>query len=399
MPEYTYLIVGGGMAAHATVDGIRKEDKDGSIGIVTAEEMIPYDRPPLSKDLWTSDEMEGRDVLSDVLKRDDVRVHVDTRITTLDPEAKRLTDEDGVTYDYDKLLLATGSRPRRLPFDDGSYDIIYFRTLRDYYALRHQAEENRRIGVIGGGFIGSELAYALTEEGNQVAMFFPQAGVAAEVLPEAISQKVTDIYRAKGVQVLEERLVTTVEYDNDDYIIVTDKADRVEAEVVVAGVGVIPNTALAEGAGLAVDDGIRVNEHLQTTNPDIYSAGDVTRFYSPTLDEWIRVEHEDNATTQGEMAGRNMAGASEEYDYMPFFYSDMFDMGYEAVGKLDSDLNTTINWRDDEQTQAVVVYRDNEDVVRGVLMWNVFGELDSARDLLGKPISEADIKQGEPLNT
>jgi NADPH-dependent 2,4-dienoyl-CoA reductase/sulfur reductase-like enzyme len=288
-------------------------------------------------------------------------------------------DDRGEAYGYERLLLATGGRPRRLPF--GGERVVYFRTLGDYRRLR--AVEGLRAAVIGGGFIGSEIAAALAQTGKEVTLLFPDAGVGARVFPEDLSGAVTATYRERGVQVLSGERVTAVEPRGaETTVVLTASGKEVHANVVVAGIGIAPDTALAEAAGLDVEDGILVDEELRTSAPDVFAAGDVARFPSAALGERTRVEHEDAALTMGRAAGRAMAGAGEPYRHLPFFYSDLFDLGYEAVGELDSTLETVSSWK--VPFREGVVYYLRQGRVRGVLLWGIFGQVDAARELISR---------------
>jgi NADPH-dependent 2,4-dienoyl-CoA reductase/sulfur reductase-like enzyme len=380
MTHYNYLIIGGGMVAAAAVSGIREQDKTGSIGIIAAEHEPPYDRPPLSKQLWT-----GRKTLEAIYHElpADVAVHNGRKARQLDPQQKQVLDERGHRFTYDKLLLATGSTPRHLPF--GSDDIIYFRTATDYRHLRQLADTHDRFAVIGGGFIGSEIAAALAMQGKQVTLIFPDAGIGSRIFPVDLSAFLNGYYRQKGVEVLAGTAVTNVTGSRTDLTVTLDNGHSLNVHGVVAGIGVMPNTALAEAAGLEVDNGIRVNEHLQTSAPQIYAAGDVANYPDALLGTRRRVEHEDAANSMGKTAGRIMAGAVAAYDYSPMFYSDLFDLGYEAVGELDSRLELVTDWQ--EPYQKGVIYYLQDDQVRGVLLWNIWGQVEAARTLIAERAS------------
>jgi NADPH-dependent 2,4-dienoyl-CoA reductase/sulfur reductase-like enzyme len=382
MPNYKYLIIGGGMTSDAAVHGIRQRDPQGAIGVIGAEPYPPYDRPPLSKALWKGKPLES------IWRQDDQHAakHLDRLACQLDPHNKRVTDDQGAAYTYEKLLLATGCSPRRLPF--GEDQIIYYRTLDDYQRLRQLTERHERFAVIGGGFIGSEIAAALAMNGKKATLIFPGPCIGGHAFPQPLAEFLNDYYGHKGVNLLPQTTVTGLDTRDGKPVLLAhgaqSKSDhQLSVDAVVAGIGVLPNVELAQAAGLAVDNGIRVDAALRTSDPDIYAAGDVASFHNPALDRWLRVEHEDNANHMGAAAGRSMAGESVAYDYLPSFYSDLFDLGYEAIGEIDARLETFADWK--EPFREGVIYYLRAGRVRGVLLWNVWDQVDAARRLIADP--------------
>jgi NADPH-dependent 2,4-dienoyl-CoA reductase/sulfur reductase-like enzyme len=383
-----YLIIGGGMAAAAAVPGIREFDPNGSIDIISDEADRPYRRPMLSKGLWQGKPLAR--VFYDTIPAD-VTFHLGRTAQTLDPETRLVTDDQGTTYRYDKLLIATGSSPRHLPINDEHS--IYFRSLQDYHRLRKLAEPGRRLAVIGGGFIGSEIAAALASNGSKVTLIFPGQAIGESIFPADLAQSLNDRYRAEGIEVLAGERITAIEDHGGHVQIQTRSAGRDDVQTivvdgVVTGIGTSPNVELAQAAGLKIDNGIVVDQFLRTSHEDIYAAGDVARSFQPLLGEWQRVEHEDQAKSMGRFAGQMMAGATEPYDHLPFFYSDLFDLGYEAVGELDSRLDTHADWVD--PMREGVIYYLREGIVRGVLLWNVWDQVPTARTLIGQPLPSRD---------
>jgi NADPH-dependent 2,4-dienoyl-CoA reductase/sulfur reductase-like enzyme len=382
MLHYTYLIVGGGMTADAAIGGIREVDPSGSIGLIGAESHPSYDRPPLSKGLWKGKPLES---IWRNNKTQGVTLHLGRQARTLEPRKKSVTDDRGTEYTFDKLLIATGGTSRRLPF--GGNDIIYFRTLDDYERLRALTAQGQRFAVIGGGFIGSEIAAALTMNGKSVVIVFPGQGIGSHMFPADLAEFLNGFYREKGVEVLAGTRVTGWEQRDGKPVLKTrndqTQSDReIIADAVVAGIGILPNVELAQAAGLKVDNGIHVDHGLCTSHPDIYAAGDVANFHNPTLDKRLRVEHEDNANTMGRLAGQAMAGRPVAYDHLPFFYSDLFELGYEAVGEVDARLETVADWEEPYRKGVIYYLRDGR--VRGVLLWNVWEQMDSARKLIAE---------------
>jgi 3-phenylpropionate/trans-cinnamate dioxygenase ferredoxin reductase component len=378
MNHYPYLIIGGGLTGAAAIRGIRRADAEGRIGVVTREPHLPYIRPYLSKALWKGKPFD------DVWLKLDAR-HVDLNlgasVVGIDRHNRQVTDDQGRVYGYDKLLLATGGSPRHLPWEVEG--IIYFRALDDYLQLKALAERKQRLAVIGGGFIGSEIAAALRMNGNRVTMIFPEAGIGARIYPGPLSDFITAYYRDEGIEMLAGHTVDAIARHGEGYEIPIQGGEVLQVDGVVVGVGIQVNAELAQAAGLAVDDGIVVDEFLRTSDPAIYAAGDVANFFNPALGKRMRVEHEDNANTMGEMAGRNMAGEAVAYHHLPFFYSDLFDLGYEAVGELDAGMDLVEDWQ--EPFRKGVVYYLKEGRVRGVLLWNTWDKMDAARALIAEP--------------
>jgi len=375
MPSFKYLIIGGGMTADAAVQGIREIDSIGRIGLISMETDPPYDRPPLTKGLWKDKSLDS--IWRSAAKKH-AELHLGRTVKALDIARKQATDDQGTVYSFEKLLLATGGEPRLLPF--GTDKIIYYRTAADYRRLRALTEKGKRFIIIGGGFIGSEIAASLAMNGNKVTLIFPGPSIGNRIYPRDLSQFLNRYYEEKGVTVAPGETASALEERDSDIVIKTKSGREFAADGVIAGLGIEPNTALARSAGINVKNGIIVDAFLQTNAPDVFAAGDVAEFHNPALDQRLRVEHEDNANTMGKMAGRNMSGQRERYDHLPFFYSDLFDLGYEAVGELDSRLETVVDWK--MENREGVIYYLREGRVRGVLLWNTWGQVDAARELI-----------------
>jgi len=377
MADYRYLIVGGGMTGDAACRGIRERDPDGSIGLVGAEDVPPYARPPLSKALWQG---KAEDSIWRGTAELGVELHVGRRVVALDLDRRVATDDEGTSYGFERVLLATGGRPRRLPADDGG-DVVYFRTLADYHRLREAAAPGAHAVVIGGGFIGSELAAALVSQGCRVTLVFPEDGVGARLFPPDLAESVTGYYREHGVEVRAGELVGGIGR-SDGGIAVELDGSKLAADVVVAGLGIVPAIELAEAAGLEVEDGIVVDAYGRAGSSGVvFAAGDVARFPALALGTMARVEHENHANTHGHTVGANMAGADKRYENLPFFYSDLFDLGYEAVGEVDSRHRTLAEWAEPYR-RGVVAYVDANDRPRGFLFWDVWGKVDTGVALI-----------------
>jgi len=386
---HDYLIIGAGMAADAAAKAIREVDAGADVAIIGDETAPPYQRPPLSKALWKGDKSVADIDLATAASG--VTVQMGRRIESLDRAAHVARDDHGDSWRYRRLLLATGATPRRLPFDGGER-LIHFRTLDDYRALRRYATPGAAIAVIGGGFIGSELAASLSGAGCKVAMLFPGPAIGAGRYPDGLTAYLDDYFRERGVDVRCGVSVTGGEATDGGVELSLSDGEVLRVEAVVAGIGVASNATLAERAGLTVDNGIVVDAHLRSSDPDIWAAGDVANFHSVALDRRLRVEHEDAAVSMGRVAGRAMAGMDDEYTTLPFFYSDLFDLGYEAVGLLDTRLQVVEDWREPYR-EGVVYYLDGGRV-RGVLLWNTWDQVDAARALIAEagPFDAASLR-------
>jgi NADPH-dependent 2,4-dienoyl-CoA reductase/sulfur reductase-like enzyme len=380
--EYRYLVVGGGMTGDAACRGIRDHDEDGSIGLFGEEAHEPYARPPLTKALW-----KGKD--EDTIWRGtpdlDVDIHAGRAISSLDLGAGTATDAAGETHSFEKVLLATGGLPRRVAdWDDG---VLYYRTLDHFRRLHTLAGEGVRVAVVGGGFIGSEIAAALALNGCTVSIVAPGAGIGAKLFPADLASFVNDYYREQGVDVIVDEEVESVARADRGFRVATKSGREIDADAVVAGLGIEPRTDLAEAAGLELDDGIVVDEFGRAGGREnVFAAGDVARFPAIALGGPRRVEHEDHANSHGRAVGANMAGAGEPYVHLPFFYSDLFDLGYEAVGDVDSRLETVVEWAEPNRKGVVCYVEDGKP--RGFLLWDVWGKVDAATELIraGDPI-------------
>jgi NADPH-dependent 2,4-dienoyl-CoA reductase/sulfur reductase-like enzyme len=380
--HYQYVIVGGGHAGAAAIEGIRAQDPTGSILLLSRENHPPYHRPPLSKGLWS-----GKS------KRDELPIHADgfyrdhkvelvlrREAVELDPAQRRLWDDHGTPYDYGELLLATGLRPRRLDVPGAeSEGVHYYRSLEDYLFLSGYLPRFQHALVLGSGFIGMEMAAALRMVDKEVTLLYPGEYPLQRVLPRDLGLFVADYYRDKGVETVSGEGVARIE-ERSELMVFTTGGNDITTQLILAGIGADPVTDLAEAAGLEVGNGIEVDEYARTSDPHIYAAGDVAEFPYLALDRRMRIEHWNHAVEHGMAAGANMAGANRPYTVMPYFYSDLFDLGWEAVGQVDSSLDAHAVWKE-EHREGMVFYLE-EDVIRGVLLWNVWDHVDWARNVI-----------------
>jgi NADPH-dependent 2,4-dienoyl-CoA reductase/sulfur reductase-like enzyme len=397
--QYPYIIVGGGAAGASAIEGIRAHDRESPILLLSRENHPPYRRPPLSKDLWF-----GKATLDQIPIHEEsfyaeqkVDVALRREAVELDAERRRLWDDHGAMYEYGRLLIATGGFPRRLTVPGAEHSAIgYYRYLEDYLALQERIQRLRHVLVIGGGFIGMEIAAALCNAGKEVTLLFPEPWPLHKVLPRDLGLFVADYYRQKGVEAVSEERVVQFEDRGGEITAHTAGGNSVTTQLVLAGVGITPAADLAEGAGIDVGNGIEVDEYARTSDAYVYAAGDVAEFPYLALDRRTRIEHWDHSLEHGKAAGANMAGANRPYAHLPFFYSDLFDLGWEAVGEVDSELDVHAVWKQEHREGVVYYLRD--EVVRGALLWNVWGAVDWARGLIqqAKPMTREEREAAVP---
>jgi len=380
---FKYVVIGGGLAGCNAVEGIRSLDTTGSILLTGEEKHLPYDRPPLTKKLWF-----GKKTVEEIFVHDrqyfidnNVDVVLDTMVVGINAADKTITCKDGSTYQYEKLLLATGGTPRRLPIEGGNLEeIYYYRYLDDFLRLKSQVHEETGALVIGGGFIGSEIAAALNINKADVTMLVRESYLVEHVFANKLGNAIQEKYIRRGVKIFTQDSPVSITKRNKHLVTRTKGGKEISSDVIIAGIGIEPEVKLAKSAGLAVENGIVVNEFLQSSSPDIYAAGDNANFPYQVFGKRMRVEHWDNAVNQGKTAGMNMAGARNAYTYMPYFFSDLFDFGYEAVGLVSSKLETFADWQKENDTGVVYYFENGK--VRGAMMCNVWNKVDAARELI-----------------
>lgn len=337
--DRTIAIAGGGLAAAKAVESLRDGGHDGRIVVVGAEAHVPYERPPLSKGyLLGNDELDSAVVHpTDWYADRDVELWLGTRATSLDPAGHLLTTERG-TVEYSQLLIATGAVPRHLELADGSgAPVVHLRTMDDSRQLRARLEARDRLVIVGGGWIGLEVASAARNAGCDVTVLEAAPLPLVRVLGPEVARVFDGLHREHGVDLRTDVQVTSVRSADGGVAVGLGDGSTVTGDLLVVGVGVTPDVALAQAAGLATDNGILVDEHLRTSYPDVLAAGDVANAYHPLLRRRLRVEHWDNAIEQGRAAARTMLGGGRPYDRLPYFFTDQYDVGIEYVGNIGPD--------------------------------------------------------------
>lgn len=388
----TIAIVGGGLAGAKAAEALREQDFDGDVVIFGVENELPYERPPLSKEF-----MQGKQDLPEFTVHDtdwylDQRVEFrpGTRIDKVDAEAKTITLPDGSTLIYDKLLLATGSSSRHidLPGADAS-GVHYLRTVDDARAIRDVLTEGTRLAIVGAGWIGMEVAASARERGVEVTIAESAKLPLLRALGPEVAQVFADLHREHGVDLRTEVKVEEITTDNGAATgLRLEGGDTIEADVVLVAAGAVPNLEVAESAGLDIDGGgVLVNAGLRSSDPDIYVVGDIANAEHPILERRVRVEHWANALNQPTVAVTNMLGGSAEYEKLPYFFTDQYDLGMEYSGL--SDGYEKVVFRGDVPGREFVVFwLDGDDSVLAGMQVNIWDQLDAIKELIvsGDPV-------------
>lgn len=385
---YDYLIIGGGMVAGYAAKGIREQDGTGTIKILSNDKDVPYTRPALTKKLWTDDSFTDDQVSLNTTEETGAEIQLGAEVTAIDRARHTVQLADGSVIGYQKLLLATGSEPTKIEGPE-SDNVIFFRSWEDYRKLRAHSGDRQHVLVVGGGYIGAELAAGLIQNNTQVTLIYPDETLGASQFPEEIAQEYEAAFKEAGVKLVSGKRVETYRKEDDELVLTLDDETELNGDAVVFGLGVSPRVSLAEESGLKVDDGVIVDEYLRTEDPDVYAAGDIASYPDRILGQ-NRIEHVDHARHSGEAVGKAMAGSNEPYAHTPYFYSVVFDISWKAIGTLNPELDTLI----DEADGGKVVYYLKEDKPVGILLWNVEADLDDVRSILNDPPADSSALKG-----
>ena len=329
------VIIGASHAAAQTCVSLRQGGWDGTITVIGDEAVLPYHRPPLSKD-FLSGKKEIEDILirpAAVYETADIKMRLGERVESIDRAAKTVLTDKGATLNFDKLVLTTGARIRRLPVPGEDLDgVFYLRDTADVLAIKAKAETAKSALIIGGGYIGLETAASLRKQGLEVTILEAMPRILQRVTASELSTFYNRVHAEEGVTILENVMASKVEFTTDGLSVFTACEQSFDADMVIIGIGVIPNVELADAAELTVGNGIEVNEYCQTSDPDIYAAGDVTWHYNSIYDQHIRLESVPNATEQGKVVASHINGAPKAYNSLPWFWSDQFDLKLQIAG-------------------------------------------------------------------
>ena len=331
----TCLIVGASHGGSQAAISLRQSGWDGRIVLVGDEADLPYHRPPLSKDYMSGDKALDEILLrgAAVYDKAEVDLRLGTRVTEINRNEKSVQTQGGDSISYDKLILATGARVRKIPIAGADHDhVFYLRDSKDVRAIKSKVAGGKNVVIIGGGYIGLETAASLKKQGLNVTVLEAMDRILQRVTAPVMSDFYRRIHTEEGVNIVESEMASSIEEDDGMLAVTTSDGHRYPADFVIVGIGVIPNTELAADAGLTVGNGIEVNEFCQTNDPDIYAIGDVTWHHNPIYDVNLRLESVPNATEQAKTAALHICGKPKPYSSLPWFWSDQFDLKLQIAG-------------------------------------------------------------------
>jgi 3-phenylpropionate/trans-cinnamate dioxygenase ferredoxin reductase subunit len=393
----TFVIVGAGMAGAKAAEGLRERGFEGRVVLVGEEAERPYERPPLSKDFLRGEKEDTPYVHPEgFYEEHEVELLSSTRAVAIDPSAGEVSLEGGERIAYDRLLLCTGAEPRRLAVPGAELDgIHYLRTVEDSRRLGAELEPGRRLVVVGSGWIGSEIAASARQRKCEVAMLELGALPLERALGPELGRVYLEQHVENGVEYLAGTVVDRFEGDGAVDHVVTQGGAVLDADLVAVGIGVLPRTELAEAAGLEIENGIAVDERLETSAPGVFAAGDVANAQHPFYGERLRVEHWANALNQGPVAADAMLGRPTAYEEIPYFFSDQYDGGMEYSGYA-REWDEVVFRGDPSSREFLAFWLKGERVVAAMNM-NVWDLHDELRELIGSraPVSRRDLEDAD----
>jgi 3-phenylpropionate/trans-cinnamate dioxygenase ferredoxin reductase component len=395
--DQTHVVVGASLAGAKAAETLREEGFGGRVVLVGAEEERPYERPPLSKDYLRGEVGREKVYVHDegFYSKHDIELRLGTTAVDLNTSTSELTLDDGDRLSYDRLLLATGSDPRRLTISGADlHGVLYLRSVHDSDLLRDRLDRGGAVVVVGAGWIGAEVAASARQRGLDVTVIEPASVPLERVMGAEVGAIYRDIHTDHGVEMLMGTGVEAFEGDEAVERVRTSDGRVIECDFAVVGVGVQPRIQLAAKAGLDVDNGILVDEHLETSVPGVFAAGDVANARHPFYGERIRVEHWANALHQGPAAARNMLGRADPFDRLPYFFSDQYEVGMEYSG-FARDWDRVVFRGDPANREFIAFWISDERVVAGMNV-NVWDVNDPIRRLISQRVAVDDRRLADP---
>ena len=388
MAAQAFIIVGAGLAGAKAAEALRDSGFDGPLSLIGAEEHLPYERPPLSKEYLAGKADRDTVFVHDLTwyRQQGIDLRLGSQVTAIDRAARQVRLADGARLSFGKLLLTTGSRPRQLA---GASGVHYLRTLDDSDRLKEILATGSHLAVIGGGWIGLETAAAARQAGLQVTVIESLELPLLRVLGREMGQVFADLHRSQGVDLrLGVRIEEIISTGSTATGVRLADGTRIGADAVVAGIGATPSTELAEQAGLEVGDGIVTSAALRTSDPDIFAAGDVASAFHPLLGHHVRVEHWANALKQPAVAAAAMLDEDTRYEELPYFYTDQYDLGMEYLGHVGSGYDQIVV-RGDLEAREFIAFWLKDGRARAGMNVNIWDVTDSIKNL---------IRSGRPVN-
>jgi 3-phenylpropionate/trans-cinnamate dioxygenase ferredoxin reductase component len=394
--KQTFVIVGASLAGAKAAQTLRQEGFEGRLVLVGKEDARPYERPSLSKEYVRGEAVDPVYVHGeDFYAEHDIELLLGRTAVDMNTLLKEVALDDGTRLHYDRLLLATGAEPRRLMVPGSQLDgVLYLRSLQDSDALRERFAGGGSVVVVGAGWIGSEVAASARQRGLEVTLVAPGSVPLERALGPEIGSVYRDIHAEHGVRMLLGSGVEAFEGDGVVERVRTSDGRHLECDFVVVGIGALPRTALAAWGGLSSGDGIFTDEYLQTSAPGVFAAGDVARAHHPFYGQQIRVEHWSNALRQGPVAARNMLGAGEPYDSLPYFFSDQYDVGMEYSGFART-WDRVVFRGDPASREFIAFWLTGDRVVAGMNV-NVWDVVDPIQRLIRDRVAVDDWRLADP---
>lgn len=380
--SHTIVTIGAGQTAAVAARTLRRRKHDGPIILIGEEKYCPYQRPPLSKEFLAGEQEEADTYVldQDWCTDKEVELRLGARATRIDADGGYVELEDGSRVAGDTFLIATGSRARRIPGLEGER-VIYLRDLEDSARLRSRLRPGARVIAVGAGFIGSEVASVARAAGADVVTLEALDTPLERALGREMGEVCARIQRDNGVDLRTGETVESVTETADGISVRTRSGTVVEGDVVVVGVGTLPNTEVAEASGIAVDHGVLVDEYCRTNVPNVFAAGDITNHWHPVFERRLRVEHFDNATKQAMAAAKNILGKDTVFDDPHWFWSDQFGLNLQHAGHADTWDDLVIRGSVDDL--GFIAFYLDRGVVRAAFSVEQGGDMFMAKELIG----------------